>query len=526
MAGKRYGQAKNVILMVPDGMSVEAYSFARWLSPKKTLAMDEILRGMVRTHNSNVPMADSAPAATAMATGYKSQATYIASYPSQIGMVGTEDYEKAMATRPLATVLEGARESGRATGLVSLARVNHATPAAFGAHSLDREDLDPLMDQLVHQNIDLVLGAGACHLSPEAREDGQDLLGELRARGYAYLRTREDLMVSREERIWGIFAQEDMNHHLDRGPEEPSLRDMTQKALEVLSKNDRGFFLLVEGSEIDWAAHANDPVGLATDILAFDEAVALALDFAKGHEDTLLIVAPDHGTGGFSMGNWETSLTYTQAPLEGYIQLIAGAKKTARGAGRDLNSYRTNVEEVMERYFSIRDLREEEKLLIQKTRDPQTGIGQVLSKRSGLAWTSYGHTGGDVALFSYSSCPDLPPLGGLVFNQEIGSYMAYALGLDLDQTRERLYPLACPLFKEAGVRLTPIKREKGPGLLRLDRAGREVYLPLNKDYFIRGGRRYYFSGLSLAQGGELYLAREAIDLILAQLGQAAYKRAI
>ena len=139
---------KNVIMMIPDGMSFEAFTLARWFTPDWKFALDEILTGSVRTNNSDVPMADSAPAATAMSTGYKSEAPYIGCYPQTFGMAGAKNYDPAKADMPIATVLEAAKYSGRSTGVVSTSRVNHATPAAFYSHHPSRKEYDTLIEQL------------------------------------------------------------------------------------------------------------------------------------------------------------------------------------------------------------------------------------------------------------------------------------------------------------------------------------------------------------------------------------------
>ena len=123
----------------------------------------------------------------------------------------------------------------------------------------------------------------------------------------------------------GMFAETDLAYDFDRQAldiEQPTLVEMTEKAVKVLEKNEDGFFLMVEGSKIDWAAHANDPAGAISDILAFDEVVDYAVEYAKEHKDTLVVVTTDHGNSGFSIGNSETTSGYDNLSFEESIGQI------------------------------------------------------------------------------------------------------------------------------------------------------------------------------------------------------------
>ena len=137
-----------------------------------------------------------------------------------------------------------------------------------------------------------------------------------------------------------------MSYELDREkltPTEPSLENMTEKALNLLSKNNKGFFLMVEGSKIDWASHANDPVGVISDVLAFDKAVEKAIEFAKKDGNTVVIVAADHGNGGLTIGNRDTSKNYDKLPLSAFIDPLKKASLTGEGLETKLNADRSNT---------------------------------------------------------------------------------------------------------------------------------------------------------------------------------------
>src|SRR5699024_3340955 len=140
---------------------------------------------------------------------------------------------------------------------------------------------------------------------------------EIKDLGYDYFTTPEAMNASKADKIWGMFDPDALANDWDRDPKkEPSLSEMTNKAIEVLSKNPKGFFLMVEGSKPDWSAHANDPTGLVSEILAFDNAVGTAKKFVQENPGTVLIVATDHGTGGFTIGNENTTSGYDRFDID------------------------------------------------------------------------------------------------------------------------------------------------------------------------------------------------------------------
>ena len=509
---------KNVIMMIPDGMSFEAFTLARWFTPDWKFALDEILTGSVRTNNSDVPMADSAPAATAMSTGYKSEAPYIGCYPQTFGMAGAKNYDPAKADMPIATVLEAAKYSGRSTGVVSTSRVNHATPAAFYSHHPSRKEYDTLIEQGVYQNIDVVLGAGTNYLTAEKRNDGEDLISVLKDKGYTFITKRNELLNTKADKLWGLFAKKDLAYDLEADKTiEPSLEEMTKKAIEILSKNENGFFLIVEGSEIDWAGHSNDPVNMVGDILAYDKAVKAALDFAKTNKDTVVISAADHGTGGITMGNYHTSGTYTKNKLGYYTDIIKNAKGGALKASSELDEDRTNIREVVKKYFGITDLTDEEVKFIKEYDSAESGIGLMISERSGIGWTTHGHVGGDIGLYCYSSNPNVPALSGTIMNNEIGEYIARVMNFDLDALTEKLFIPARPALEAKGAKVewknVSKDKEKKNHELIVTKGSNTYRFPVNKNIVYVNGQAKEFDGLTLFNEKAVFLPKAAIDLV-------------
>ncbi len=300
--------ARNVILMVADGMGLAAVTAARGRRggvDVPGLSFESLPRiGYQRTHAADGVLTDSAAAASAWACGEKFANGEIC----QHGRGGA---------RPR-SVLEHARDAGRSTGLVATSAITHATPAAFGAHAASRECEGEIARQyLLETGVDVLLGGGfgAAGGSPPCPDveglSGEDLvLRARREKGYAYVTTAGELSaaVSRGNgRVLGLFAPEGMapaHRRGEHGPE-PSLADLTRASLEILARDEDGFFLLVEASQVDWAAHAHDLTYLIAEVLAFDDAVRAVLEWLDEtpdrREDTLLVVMSDHETGGLSL---------------------------------------------------------------------------------------------------------------------------------------------------------------------------------------------------------------------------------
>lgn len=513
---KDYGSAKNVILMIPDGMSVETYTGARWLQKDHNLTLDSMVTGSVRVNNSNTPIADSAPAGSSMATGKKTQSPFISCYPAEGGMPGAETVDATKAYMPLATVLEGAKRSGKSTGIVSTSNVQHATPAVFSSHHPNRNEYETLGEQQVYQDMDVVLGAGSAYLDASKRKDKEDLISEIKGLGYDYVNNRDGMNASTANKIWGMFDSKSMNYDLDRDPAvEPSLEEMTHKALDVLSKNDKGFFVMIEGSEIDWGAHANDPVAALYDVLAFDKAVKVAKDFVDQHEDTVLIVAADHGTGGLTFGHKNLSSGYDKEKLEGFTSILSKAKMTGQKAATLLKEDRSNIAEVFSKAYGITDLSQEEINLVKAAgpKDLQTAIGKVVSDRSHIGWTTGGHVGGDVTLFCHANGKNLEKLQGCVFNKDIGLYMADVLDIDLDDLTSKLYLPARKAFEEVGAKVAYEKTGPDNFVLKVTKDGKEWTFPVNKNYALVNGEKVPTGGLTLNSTKAVYVPQGAVDLV-------------
>lgn len=506
---------KNVILLIPDGQSVGGTTLARWYNGGKPLAVDEMACGLVRTYSSDAAIADSAPSGTAMATGFKSHTGFVGVLPDVNSMPGMTPLAKGDERKPVASVLEAAQLAGKSTGIIATSEIMHATPADFTAHDPSRKNYDNLSEQQVYQDIDVVLGSGEKYFTKEVRGDGEDLVSEIKNLGYDYVTSIEEMNSSDSEKIWGMFAPVDMAYDFDRDPsKEPSLAEMTSKAISTLSKNENGFFLLVEGSKVDWAAHANDPIGVISDTLAFDDAVKVALDFAKKDGNTVVISVTDHGNGGITIGNTATDSNYDKLHIDEYIEPLKKATLTGEGVEKLLNDDRSNIVEVMSKYYGVDDLTEEE---IKAIKDTEAGslnytVGPIISKRANIGWTTTGHTGEDVPLYIYapSNCEKL---SGVVENTDIAKYMSRVMGIDLaTATSELFVPVRQEAEKLGATVLWDNTDSLNPNVV-INIEGKEIVVPVNKNIAYVNGNKITLSGVTVFNGINTYVPQDVLELI-------------
>ncbi len=508
---------RNIIILIPDGMSPGGITLARWyksyndntdsFDPIVTLALDEMASGVLRTYWQTADVlgaiTDSAPAGTAFATGHKTN-------DKHIGVAGDE--EKYL----LATILEGARGIGKATGIIATSNVQHATPAAFSSHYFDRSRYDILAEQQAHQGIDVLFGAGSAYLSAEDRKDKEDLVEVLKAKGYQYITTAAEMNQLALTPVWGMFAAGAMAYEMDReqlANSEPSLWSMTKKAIELLNQNEKGFFLMVEGSKVDWAAHANDPVGVVSDVLAFDAAVEVALDFAKADGSTLVMAVTDHNNGGVTLGDRETDGSYSKDPVSRFIASLLKAKLTGEGLEAVLNEERSNIVDALDTYFGITDLTEEE---IEEIRVAGKGsmnyaVGPIISRRANLGWTTGGHTGEDVTFYSYA--PGNARIWGTLDNTDVAKIAAGVWGINLDKLTKQLFVNANAAFAEKGATVTVDKADEFNPVLKVEKDGKTLLIPESRDTVLLDGETVQLDSVIVQTNDTFYVPQAVIDLL-------------
>jgi len=287
--------AVDIILFIGDGMGENHRKAAQWVSVGKNqqLHIDKMpIKGWMKTASANSIITDSAAGMTAIVTGSK----------TNNGMISVTSDGKV-----LTTILEQAKQLGKSTGLVTTTQISHATPAALVAHLFNRESTLNIAAQMLAANVDVLLGGGEDDFLPTTeigyypalgkRLDGRHLIREARLAAYTFVFNNQTLMSIPQStsKLLGLFADEGMIF-----PHSPTLAEMTSQAIEILSKNPKGFFLMVEAGQIDWESHANNARNMIENVINLDKAVQVAQNYAKTN-DTLIIVTADHETGGLSL---------------------------------------------------------------------------------------------------------------------------------------------------------------------------------------------------------------------------------
>ncbi|KAI9228541.1 MAG: alkaline phosphatase [Piptocephalis tieghemiana] len=443
---------RNVIFMVSDGFGPASETYARtfFQSIKSLdhpyayqLPLDQLLVGSSRSQSSSSLVTDSAAGATAFSCALKS-------YNGAIGV----DPDK----KPCGTVLEAAKARGMHTGLVVTSRITHATPAAFSAHVTGRDSESRIAEQLMGEytlgrQVDLLFGGGKCFFLPNGtdqgcRSDARDLWSQYKQEGWSTLENREDFDALQPSHapplpLMGLFASDHLSYELDRDPkEQPALHEMVQKALGILSadslQEETGFFLLIEGSRIDMAAHANDPAAHVHDIAEYQRTVEVVKAFVDSHPETVMISVSDHETGGLTLGmqpgkEYPEYIWYPEVinRVKNSSWAVAQALHQVEGGAKAKREALVNT--LLPESFGITNATEEELAYLtdpnQELLDLDFYMGGMVSRRANLGWTTHGHTGVDVNLYAYGM--EAEALRGNHDNTELGLFVSRFLGLDL-----------------------------------------------------------------------------------------------
>lgn len=369
---------------------------------------------------------DCAGSATGIGAGVKT-------YNGAIGGIRGDNDEFV----PVETILEAARDAGKATGLVTTTRITHATPAAFAAHVPHRTMEDEIAQQYLEDaHVDVLLGSGKAHFDPDQREDGEDLLGLAEEQGYQLVETAEELAAVDQTPVLGLFTEDDshMDYYLDRqngDTTQPGLVEMTNKALELLSQHEQGFFVMVEAGRVDHAGHKNDPAILAEQ-LEGDEAVGACLDFAQDDATppTLVVTTADHECGGFSLArdgiynvNYEMIDALNASVTEGIIPALDEEMDDVEDLQRIMSEVGGIELADVDRNISDADIFRTIDLGPLYAEIP--ALRDMLNRQMLIAFTSHGHTGVDVPL--YADGPNAEFFNTARDNTDIADVMADAL---------------------------------------------------------------------------------------------------
>lgn len=409
--------AKNVILMIGDGMGPDQVTLGRLAGPgvHEGLALEKTtFVGLVKTYPANALVTDSAAAATAYSTGRKTTNGTIGQTPD-----GTD----------LEVLAEWCRKQGKAVGLVTTTTVTHATPASFAVHCSERKREGEIAELFLNSGVDVLFGGGLVFF-PDA------LQKQFRDQGWTFLRNRADFLDCRDGRVVGLFADRFMDYDIDRDPAvQPSLEEMALKALQILSSDSDGFFLMIEGGRIDMACHGHDAATAVREVTAFDRAVERVLAFAERDGNTLVIVTADHATGGM-MVTEKVAIDRLRAQKMSAERM---ARTAADGKTPLADVVKANAgwevgEDLMAQIEALKALGEKASSDMAKYAT-QNAVGHALSQAAGVQFVpvevqathlvTKGHEGCDVSIYAWG--PHAGDFTGVLDNTDVGARIRRAM---------------------------------------------------------------------------------------------------
>lgn len=435
---------KYIFYFIGDGMGAaqrqisEEYKKGVMNKDGKLLMNSLPFSAITTTYSADTLITDSAAAGTALATGHKTNNGVIAKTPKG---------------ENLKTLLEIAQEQGRATGLVTTTRITHATPAVFASHNMDRDDENGIAEDYVKSNVDYFAGGGYRHFAGKdsglssKRKDSRDLVKEFQEQGY---KTFVGADSGKEFKKWKpkagekVFAAMEASHmpyEIDRNKKTtPSLKEMTDKGIELLQNDKDGFFMMVEGGRIDHASHANDVMGTIYDTIAFDDAIKSAYDFYRQHpKDTLIVVAADHETGGMGLGFGANyflkldELKNVKVSVEDVLQKAYTGDRDAffKYIGKNMGLSKLTAEEktAIVKAMDLQDKNKNASEMFGGYSPVAIAVTHIISERSGMMWTSYAHTAVQVPLAAVGK--DAQYFIGFKDNTDVAKLIAKSMGEEI-----------------------------------------------------------------------------------------------
>ncbi len=482
-------EPRNVILLIGDGMGPEAVGLAIYYNRfmngmDKRLNMERLMAagntGYCLTYQYGTVVTDSASAGTALASGVKTRDAIIG-----------KDHDG----RSMKTLVDIARQLGKSAGVISNTRLTHATPAAFYAHVVHRDRENEIAVQLVEQgDLAVALSGGAQHFIPAGmkvedhpalkgidkkagwgesrRKDRRDLIGEAGKKGYAFVANEKELLAldaQRTEKVLGLFSASAFPSAIDRQPLHqtgvPTLSQLTEKSLEILKKNPQGFFLMVEGGQVDWVEHGDDVASVLHEILEFDQAIGQAMAFAEKNPGTLVIVTADHDTGGLAIGytnynppapvklptgeTWKTKYNFADKSI---FEKMAGQKKSFLKMFQDSKGNPAAFKKEVEENSAFKISEEEAAAILSRdpkgafpapkgyseffvyaARSPTALMARLFGKEMNTAWAVGTHTHTPVMIFADG--PLAEKFRGLLDNVDVPQIIAKGWGKILPEPK-------------------------------------------------------------------------------------------
>jgi len=433
--------AKNIIFMVSDGMSAGTLTMANMLSELRDGRLSTwmslyhdgtVSRGLMDTASANSLVTDSSAASSAWGGGVRVNNGVLNVAPD--------------GSRPI-PILQKFKAAGKAVGCVTTVPITHATPAGFCVNNDSRSAQAEIALAYHDLRFDVMMGGGTEYFDSERRKDKQDVFGKFRKSGFRVVQTRDELLAADAAGdaapLLGVFHADGLPYALDREHDEqlknntPSLAEMVESAIRRLSKNRNGFVLQVEGGKVDWAAHANDIGGLLFDQLAFEEALATAIAFAKADGDTLVIVTTDHGNAnpGLFGGTKDFERVFRFRHTNDWVLQGIDRDFTAaqvRERIEHAHGYAISANEAIQllaHYVTDRN----EDGLYNPYKLPFADLAAIQRKYTSVGWASTGHSGDHVEVAAFG--PGQQLLRPFVRNTDMHHLMLEAAGVAANVNR-------------------------------------------------------------------------------------------
>ncbi|MGM0635368.1 MAG: alkaline phosphatase [Bacteroidota bacterium] len=429
-------KAKNIIFCVSDGMSTGTLTMADSLKHKKfgnssnwlnLYRENRVSRSLMDMASASSIVTDSAAASSSWGGGHR-----IPNGGINIGRNKEKHYP----------IWPKFMKAGKKAGVVTSVPVTHATPAGFCVNSASRNDQEGIAEKYADLELDVILGGGQKYFDPNLRSDQKDMYRVFKSKGYQIATSKSEMNSAKDKKILGVFDEDALAYRLDRindktlSKNTPSLAEMSQKAIDVLSTNESGFVLQIEGGKVDWAAHANDAGAMLYDQIDFDEAVKTAIDFAEKDGETLVIITTDHGNANpgilygknadenfdrlqhFKQSNdWILQGIDSSYKVEQVRERIEFANTVApsKDDAKQILDYYNNLEKQETGVYNYRKL-------------PFSLLADIQREYHSVGWISMNHSGDFVELAMFG--PGSENLPGFIKNTDLHYFMLAAAAVE------------------------------------------------------------------------------------------------
>ncbi len=441
VAKRAMGDARNVIFLVSDGMSSGTLTLADLMVSRrdgrsshwmKLYEREDICRGLMDMASRNSVVTGSAAASSSWGCGHR----------VNNGRVNWGENDEEYTP-----ILKYFRDAGKGTGLVTTTTITHATPAGFGANVPQRGMQETIAEQYLERRYDVLLGGGNLFYHKDLRSDGHDLYTDYKNADYHVVRKKGDLfnVPADDKRMLGVFYDGHVPYTLDHiNTKEyreniPTLAEMTQIALNRLSRNRNGFIMQIEGGRVDHAAHSNDVGGLIFDQIAFDDAIGVVVEFAEENPDTLVIVTTDHGNANPGLNGQGSGYNDSNVHFDRIQEFKHTNNWVLAGLSEEstINQIRERIEEATgihitgKQAVALQDsYRGVYEAVYSMMNRPSQVLGQIMANYTSVNWVGSAHTADYVELAAFG--PGSEAIGAFTKNTELFDVMTEAAGVEVE----------------------------------------------------------------------------------------------